>query len=510
MMAPPSAAKQGQVALNTSGLPLDAYEDWKAEASLSAHVAKSIELRPVDSQTSRHAGLPDLGLKRALVTMALIAASIIMPPPPLAIGMAAMAVPPAVVAKAPSQQYLLFTGFPFPLGPFTQRETVKTEVVKDRVYSFEQEIRLSGISANIRSTVFRMRDNHLLVYNPVAPTEEFLQQLKALDSAGVSHILLGATQYEHKVFVAPFARKFPNAKVWAVPDQWSFPLDLPSPLLGIDTKGSGGGELVDTSKGSAAYDKAPDLTAEFEVKLLRPARRLGAGYAANEAALLHRDTKTLVLTDALINVPARPTAVYDEALLLAIGDNLRDTNTLGNIILKGVGVTNWRGTGSQAVEELWADARQDSEAEQRQRGWERNVLLSLFFGPDTASIIDPDPSFQAIKGKWIVAPVTDSLIYKSSKVKPELARWVEDVGQWDFKIIAPSHFDAKEGTPDDFRAAFAPTLADSTRSASKASSDFADANMASASTSAAARPYPERDVRLLDDIAAELIKLGII
>ena len=106
----------------------------------------------------------------------------------------------------------------------------------NRVYSFEQTLDLAGITANQRSVVFRMRDNHLLVYNPVAPTKEFLAQLDGLQSKGVAHILLGATQYEHKVFVAPFARRFPEAKVWAVPDQWSFPLDLPSPLLGIDEK----------------------------------------------------------------------------------------------------------------------------------------------------------------------------------------------------------------------------------------------------------------------------------
>ena len=41
----------------------------------------------------------------------------------------------------------------------------------------------------------------------------------------------------------------------------------------------------------------------------------------------------------------------------------------------------------------------------------------------------------------------------------ELARWVDDVASWDFKMIAPSHFDAKPGTPADLRAAFAPTLA---------------------------------------------------
>jgi len=366
----------------------------------------------------------------------------------------------AVADQQPSRRYLLFTGFPFPLGPFTERKTVQTELVKDRVYSFEQEIRLSGISANVRSTVFRMRDNHLLVYNPVAPTDEFMRQLDSLNHAGVAHILLGATPYEHKVFVGPFARKFPDAKVWAVPDQWSFPLDLPASFLGIDTQGSGGGALIDTSTGSKAYANAPDLTSEFEVKLLRPERRLGFGYAANEAAVLHKDSKTLALTDALVSVPATPTPIYDRANLL---------------------------------EGLWSDpVGQGSAAEQMQRGWERNVLLSLFFGPSPDSLVQPDASFETLKDKWVVAPVTDSLIYRSDRVKPELARWVDDVARWDFQTISPSHFAAREGTPDDLRSAFAPTLA------------------AEATEQRATRPYAKGDVRLLDDIAGQLIKLGII
>ncbi len=389
-------------------------------------------------------------LVRTLVTLALVVTSMLPPGPLLAApeppvlaaaaqlqrepptapatttSLAAVATPTA--AKPPSQRYLLFTGFPFPLGPFTERKTVQSELVKGRVYSYEQEIRLSGISANVRSTVFRMRDNHLLVYNPVAPTDEFLAQLAALDHDGVSHILLGATPYEHKVFVGPFARRFPGAKVWAVPDQWSFPVDLPAPLLGIDTRGSGGGELLDTAVGSAAYANAPDLTDEFEVKLLRPARRLGLGYAANEAALLHKDTKTLALTDALINVPATPTPIYDEGNLRAIGDNARDTNSLGNLILKGAGAVNWRGTAARTVGDLWADStRQGTAGEVLQRGWERNVLLSLFFGPSPDSLVAPSPSFESLKGRWIVAPVTDSLIYRSDRVKPELARWVNDI-----------------------------------------------------------------------------------
>ena len=465
-------------------------------------IARSLLRSARPSHGPRHG--PIHGAKGGLLALAVFLSSAV-PQSPLS-GIA-FAEPPAIeqraaAAAAPSREYLLFTGFPFPLGPFTERRTVETELVKDRVYSFEQEIRLSGISANIRSTVFRMRDNHLLVYNPVAPTQEFLQQLEALHSDGVSHILLGATPYEHKVFVPSFSRHFPAAKVWAVPDQWAWPLDLPGPLLGIDTKGSGGGDLVDTAGGSAAYAGAPDLTSEFEVKLLHPRRRLGLGYAANEAALLHKDTKTLALTDALVNVPSAPTRVYDEANLLAIGDNAERSSSLGSLILRAAGAVNWQGTGSKDIGQLWtsdAPGRQGSEAEQLQRGWERNVVLSLFFGPSPATIVDPKPTFQALEGRWVVAPVTDSLIYASDRVQPELARWVDDLARWDFRMIAPSHFDAREGTPEDLRAAFAPTLA---KSRGGAATDPA--------TPVTARPYNVDDVRLLDGIATELVKLKVI
>jgi hypothetical protein len=213
--------------------------------------------------------------------------------------------------------------------------------------------------------------------------------------------------------------------------------------------------------------------------------------------VLHKDTKTLALTDALIYVPGAPTKIYDEGNLRAIGDNARDTNSLGNLILKGAGAVNWRGTAAQTVDELWADGmRQGTDAEVVQRGWERNVLLSLFFGPSPDSLVTPAPSFAALKGRWIVAPVTDSLIYRSDRVKPELSRWVNDiVTNWDFKVIVPSHFEAHAGTPEDMRAAFKPTLAATTLDEARRSTD---------------RPYKAADVQLLDDIAGGLIQLKVI
>ena len=46
----------------------------------------------------------------------------------------------------------------------------------------------------------------------------------------------------------------------------------------------------------------------------------------------------------------------------------------------------------------------------------RFVLLSLYFGVSPGSLEEPSRSFDAIKDKWIVAPVVDSLIYRSGKV----------------------------------------------------------------------------------------------
>ena len=86
---------------------------------------------------------------------------------------------------------------------------------------------------------------------------------------------------------------------------------------------------------------------------------------------------------------------------------------------------------------------------------------------------------------------TQALTYRSDHVKPELTRWVDDVSKWDFTIIAPTHFDAGPGTSEQLKAAFAPTLALEPRAAERA-------------------PYDAADVKLLDDIAAQLIKLKVV
>lgn len=51
--------------------------------------------------------------------------------------------------------------------------------------------------------------------------------------APVEYIVLPTFAYEHKIFVGPFSRKFPQAQIWVAPRQWSWPLNLPLEFFGI-------------------------------------------------------------------------------------------------------------------------------------------------------------------------------------------------------------------------------------------------------------------------------------
>ena len=67
-------------------------------------------------------------------------------------------------------------------------------------------------------TVIKLRSGGLWVHAPIAPTDECIALLNELD-APVEHIVLPTTLFEHKIFVGPFQRRFPNATVFIAPDQ---------------------------------------------------------------------------------------------------------------------------------------------------------------------------------------------------------------------------------------------------------------------------------------------------
>lgn len=169
------------------------------------------------------------------------------------------------------------------------------QIIKDTMWALEQpqSLAFSNVAVNIRMTITRLSTGGLLVYNPIAPTDECIDFVRALD-APVKYILLGCAAYEHKVFVGPFARRWPQADVYVAPRQWSFPLDLPVQFFGIFPVG----ELRHN-------DNETPWAADFEQKVLTAPKFAVAG-RYSEAALFHKASRTVVLTETLIQIPRKP------------------------------------------------------------------------------------------------------------------------------------------------------------------------------------------------------------
>src|SRR6478672_12182408 len=126
-----------------------------------------------------------------------------------------------------------------PLYPFGRRRTIRQEVVKDTIWTFDQIQGVFYVIVPIRMTVVKLEAGGLLVYAPVAPTPECIRLVEELvaEHGEVKYIILPTSSgLEHKVFVGPFARRFPNAQVFVAPNQWSFPLNLPLSWLGFPRK----------------------------------------------------------------------------------------------------------------------------------------------------------------------------------------------------------------------------------------------------------------------------------
>jgi hypothetical protein len=93
-----------------------------------------------------------------------------------------------------------------PLYPYGRRRTLRTEVVKDTVWTFDQIQGILYVVVPIRMTVVKLEAGGLLIYAPVAPTPECIQLVKELVAkhGDVKYIILPTISgLEHKVSSAP-------------------------------------------------------------------------------------------------------------------------------------------------------------------------------------------------------------------------------------------------------------------------------------------------------------------
>jgi hypothetical protein len=335
-----------------------------------------------------------------------------------------------------------------PIYPYSQRRTLRQEILQDTIWTFEQLQGIFYVVVPIRMTVIRLAKGGLLVYAPVAPTPECLRLMQELiDQYGeVKYIILPTSSgLEHKVFVAPFARKFPIAQVFVAPDQWSFPFNLPLSWLGLPSQRT---FVLPKNSQDAPFSD------EFDYEILGPIN-LGLGKFC-EVAFFHKNSQTLLVTDAVLAIPEDAPAIIQldsYPLLFHAKDQAFD---------------------------VVADTY-----ENRRKGWQRIALFTFYFQPDVLKIAQwgsvffdalkaPERSpkaffglypfrwdknwqysFQILRrgGQLLVAPILQKLILNRDST--QTLDWVYRVARWNFTRIIPCHFEAPIATNSyQFRLAF--------------------------------------------------------
>jgi len=335
-----------------------------------------------------------------------------------------------------------------PIYPYGQRRTLRKEVLKDTIWTFDQIQGIFYVVVPIRMTVVKLEKVGLLVYAPVAPTPECIRLVNELVTVHgeVKYIILPTISgVEHKVFVGPFARYFQNAQVYVAPNQWSFPFKLPLSWLGFP---KGRTHILPDDPALSPFAD------QFDYAILSTID-LGLGQFA-EVAMVDKRSQTLLVTDVILAIPEKPPAILQldpYPLLFHASDS-------------------------------YAEPIVDTE-ENRIRGWQRTALFLFYFRPqvlETVPFLDvlrdiakaPERSRKAFWGlfpfKWkdswyqsfltlrgngriFVAPILQTLIL--NRDPHAVISWADKVASWDFVRIIPCHFDnAIATTPVEFRKAF--------------------------------------------------------
>ena len=331
-----------------------------------------------------------------------------------------------------------------PVGTYKKKKTVQETIVDGQVWTFDQKFGILDVQVPLRMTIIKLSSGGLFVYNPIAATRELLDMVQVLvDQYGpIKYIALGSVALEHKVYAGVFAQKFPSAQVFVQPGQYSFPSNLPIPFLGFPS-----GRTFNMPQSKS--DAPDEMNKDFDFLTLGPI--ISKDGAFGETVFFHRATKTLLVTDTVLEVSEDVPKIYDadpKPLLYHARDSI-------------------------------TDVVQDT-PEVRRIGWRRVQLFGLFFLPsaidvdnvDTAVknrrpdlnsdfagiypwtwVRDDKASFNAIAGGLLVAPILQKLILNRSPI--EVLDFADKVAQWPIERIIPAHLKNNlKYTGKDYRKAF--------------------------------------------------------
>jgi hypothetical protein len=316
-----------------------------------------------------------------------------------------------------------FQRFPTLFAPLygdATRETIKRQV-GDNIWALEQNLELGPLETPLRCVVIRLNDDDgsLWVHAPLAPTEEFFQLVESCGGR-VAHVVVPTYALEHKIFVKDALLRWPNAKLWTAPGQFSFPKkNMADNFIwgkSVDGVLYGSDETMATS--------APWIN-EIQYETLSAGTFLigSSPQTFYETVFFHKSSKTLIVTDSVVQIPLVPPPLNHADKLLLVSK--RSTS----------------------------DPQPDDTPEARQVGWEKTSLLVSYFFPEHEEL-DPDAgfgvvtwtdgwhdNFNALAGRLLVPPVVRTLLYAQNP--NEVQRWVDRVvARWDFHQIVPAHFEA--------------------------------------------------------------------
>ena len=332
------------------------------------------------------------------------------------IASALAAAPLAAQAAEDRTFFACWPPFYDPICGIGTRTTVRNELVPNKIWDFTQAQTIGPISATIRSVAVKLNDGSVWLQNPVAPTEEFF---KLLDEIGpVKHIVISTYAIEHKAYAADVHKKYPSAKVYVTPKQKTVPLDLPLPLLGIPVDG-----ILDEGETLVDGTKAPWAN-ELDCAILAYDNKEAGAVPIVEAAFFHKQSKSLIVTDAVERIQRQPpTDIVRTDLLLGLAPDI---------------------PGGPPAEDT---------PENRLRGWAKMCLLVQFFQPSKSS---PSKEGSTFELEWrdgyledfdnlaettFVAPIVRYLVY--SKNPSAVIDWVDRITtRYDFEQVIPAHYTA--------------------------------------------------------------------
>lgn len=286
-----------------------------------------------------------------------------------AAGLAAYALR-ALARGAPRPEEQDRIGYP----PF---DTLKT--VGDDIWIVDSgPIKAVGLSVPVRMTVMRLSTGELLLHSPTRLTDGLVAELNEL---GPVRYLVAPTT-AHWTFLPGWQRDFPQAEVWAVPGLRERPQVRSSGLR------------IDHDLG----DEAPEVWAtDVEQGLVRG----GAGFT--EAYILHRKTRTLVLSDLIQNLETNKLPPLTRGLASVVRANTGRTAAHVRLVTALGGAE-----AKEQIEHLLSlrpgrvtfahGAWFDTNASERLRA---GVRLALLTTPSHTDLHGAAPAYAAAQARWV-------------------------------------------------------------------------------------------------------------